>query len=141
MIKVTQLQRDNAISAKEMWLTVPEANVSPGLSDWSNRYAGDEVPDCGTQACFGGWCAWWPAFQAQGLKASGLGSPIFEDDGHSKTSCDVSKTLFGHSYMFVTKSHDYLVYKDRAVFKNATDWQIVMNRIEHLIESSIVTKD
>ena len=58
MIKVTQLQRDNALDAlNNMWPSVPPENVVDRLCTWRLDEFGTQ-PDCGTAACFGGWCAW-----------------------------------------------------------------------------------
>jgi hypothetical protein len=66
MIKVTAQQRANAIEARDvMWPSVPESNVTSGLSLWRDDYRPMEPPTCGTVACFGGWCEWYPPFRMQ----------------------------------------------------------------------------
>ena len=75
MLKVTQKQRDNAIHARDvLWPSVPAASVD--LVSWSSL--GDERDielsdaNCGTLACFGGWCAADPYFKEQGLSLAVL---------------------------------------------------------------------
>jgi hypothetical protein len=66
-IKVTALQRANLIDAmSNMWPSVPEANVIPGLELWrGGEETSRDKPGCGTTACFGGWAEWWPPFREQ----------------------------------------------------------------------------
>ena len=143
MIEVTQLQRDNAISAKEMWLTVPEANVVPRLATW-NYYHDAKIkrpkaPTCKTIACFGGWCAWWPAFQAQGIKADPVGMPVI----HENEDQSVCFTLFGVYRLFISRGRaeadESFKSRSKQEYEEASDWKIIMNRIDYLIQNTVVT--
>lgn len=132
LIPVTQLQRDNILSAKEMWFTVPPKNVDPGLSNW-NSNNDNSPPDCNTICCFGGWCAWWPAFMAQGVTVSAGGRP----DTRSTATIFADYALFGERYMFNPRgSHpaDLKTYT-----RKHSDWDVVMKRINWLIRNSEVT--
>ena len=148
MIKVTQLQRNNALSAKKMWNSVPEAKVMPGLNGWNSlsvREDGDGeddkemTPDCNTICCFGGWCAYWPEFRAQGVIAVWGGMPAFE----GLYAGEVDKVLFGCDDLFAIRgegdAEKLLEEKDQDAYDEASDWQIVMNRINWLIKNSVVT--
>ena len=135
-IKVTQQQRDNQLSAREMWLTVPEINVTPQLMRFreldprqteDNRHL---APDCGTVACFGGWCAWWPPFRAQGVYTDVEGIPRI------KGRWSVSEALFG-IFVFGTR-YKNLPSKPYPPYPVESDWQIVMNRIDWMLANTWV---
>ena len=135
MIKVSKLQRSNILSAKKMWNSVPEANVMPYLLNW--RSFSDEhknlSPTCNTIACFGGWCAYWPKFQAQGLYGGNGGGPVFYGND---SMYETSAHLFGCSNMFVSRGFNN---SDMGSDPATSDWQVVMDRIDHLIQNSTVT--
>ena len=138
MITITQLQRDNLLEAKKMWLTVPEANVSYRLSAWRISPDKNSAPDCNTISCFGGWCAWYPAFRDQGLKASIVGGPEFATRTSDViASYDASYRLFGLYEMFVSRG----AVRNRGIFCSETeagsDWQIVMNRIDSALANTV----
>jgi hypothetical protein len=129
MIKVTQQQKLNQLSAKEMWLTVPTENVSWNLGDWreDNHFNyKNSPPSCGTIACFGGWCAWWPYFRAQGVGSNNRGVP---DNG---TSLSVPGDLFGCGFLGET------AFYSRHPSEKGTDWQVVMTRINRMLKNSEV---
>ncbi len=96
-IKVTQKQRDNLLEALHvMWPSVPEANVAEELADWREDHK-NTAPDCNTVACFGGWCAWWPSFRAQGVRSGDAGYPTVFG------SSSASDALFGFPALFAVK--------------------------------------
>lgn len=108
---ITRRQRANLRSALRMWATVPEENVLADLARWRGwPRAGEperfERPDCGTRACFGGWCAWWPEFRAQGVKTDSDGMPIIPHRDAGLSS--VSTHLFGVSWLFFSRTADSL---------------------------------
>ena len=147
MIEVTQLQRDNAISAKEMWNSVPEKNVMPDLDTWRHFTMGESVvPTCNTIACFGGWCAVWPPFQDQGVQPSRFGSPtIYNNNNNQREAYGVDTMLFGVGGLFAGRGGHLIDnasrYKDSKAYKKISDWQIVMNRIDDLILNSVIIQD
>ena len=132
-IKVTAQQRTNAISAKEMWNSVPEKNVSTNLSSWREDRKSRTQPDCNSIACFGGWCAWWPAFQAQGVSVTTGGAPFMK----SSSEAYVDQELFGEPGMFNPRRH-HTADKNKNLSK-WSDWEVVMNRLDWLIKNSVVT--
>lgn len=72
MLKVTKLQRENALHFLKMWATVPPASVTPDLRTWRSIGGAcakdlEEMHECGALACAGGWAAADPYFQKQGL--------------------------------------------------------------------------
>lgn len=137
MKKVTALQMTNILDVRVMWLTVPERNVYPNLSYWRKHFelGGRETglataPSCNTIACFGGWCAWWPAFMAQGVRAGLNGSPSIP------RRMDSSPVLFGHHKMFAPRG---CLHKEGGRKNDdKSDWQIVMDRINWMIANSEV---
>ena len=131
MIRVTKQQRANAIEARDvMWPSVPPENVEPALAAW--RRHGSGKPSCGTVACFGGWCAWWPGFRAQGVRADELGAPTF---GNSAMPSEASCQLFGLSEMFRSRGGSGI---DRQASYELTDHELVTHRLNWLIENSEV---
>jgi hypothetical protein len=133
MIRVTKQQRANAIEARDvMWPSVPPENVMPDLGAWRAIKCGRGRPTCGAVACFGGWCAWWPGFRAQGVQADGKGMPTLP--GMSWAS-NVSKELFGHSEMFMARGSATI---DRHAPYELTDHELVTHRLNWLIANSKV---
>lgn len=132
-IQVTAQQRANAIEARDvMWPSVPEANVSPGLYWWRDGIGAHKKPDCGTVACFGGCCAWWPSFRRQGVVADPCGAAVVgSSDGKLRPFAD--KHLFGDDHVFdPRRSHP----ADHGF--NGTDRALVLNRLNWLTENSEV---
>jgi hypothetical protein len=77
------------------WAKVPEENVVRDLNSWT----------CGTQACFGGWVAQQPYFQAQGVRVFDPRSKVDRYpalDGIATVS-GVSYELFGYRELFHTR--------------------------------------
>ena len=149
MIEVSKRQRANAIEAKAMWLTIPEDRVVPGLDKWQRKtYKKDQngIKQCKTLACFGGWCAVHPAFEAQGIRLSSSGiGPVYDGPETFKDGIqifDVDQILFGMEYMFVARGiHDaeyFAELQDSEAYEARSDWQIVMDRIDWLIENTVV---
>ena len=143
MIHISQLQRDNILSAKKMWNSVPERNVVPHLATWNyvpnSRAKRLKAPTCKTVACFGGWCAWWPTFMAQGIKANPEGAPVIDGDEDRS----VSQKLFGFPGLFIRRGRADadLEFQDKYIhdYLESSDWKIVMNRIDHMLKNSVVT--
>ena len=133
-IKVTAQQRANAIEARDvMWPSVPSENVATWLVSWRTDST-HEVPTCGTVACFGGWCAWWPSFQAQGVQAcEHTGAPkLF---GKSCSHRDASNELFGtEDMLFPRGTHT------ADIGFSGTDHMLVTTRLNWLIKNSVVVE-
>jgi hypothetical protein len=124
--KFTPQQIDNIREAIKMWETVPPENVYPELGDWRDGLAGglSRRPTCKTVACFGGWCAHWPKFRAQGLRADyWLGAPKLRN---TKEPFEVADIIFGDAGLFNTRSSSERL-------SDATDHAIVMNRLKKLL--------
>ena len=145
-IRVSQVQRENLLIARAMWLKIQKSQVSKDLGTWRSEGFGSEVmndeqPSCGTIACFGGWCAWVPEFMAQGVYASDIGSPDHDSMATFATpngiANSVSLMLFGNSNMFRMRA-DTFTSKHEAYDDSSSDWQIVMNRIDALLEKTVV---
>jgi len=131
-LKVTQQQRDNALEALHvMWPSVPPENVFPDLADWRDGGLTLKAPHCGTAACFGGWCAWWPSFRAQGVHPTYYGAPDMNESG--MLCSEVSQALFGHVGMFAGRGGFPGEWQTKW-----TDHEIVTRRLQWLIENSEV---
>lgn len=133
--KVTSQQRANALFARDvMWPSVPPKNVAPKLAYWARGLNGEKrvpnvrhpirVATCGTIACFGGWCAQNPHFQAQGVYPEFDGSPKNANGWPPQ----VSWVLFGDASLF-----EYRRGKERG-----TSHEIVTKRLDDLIRNSEV---
>jgi hypothetical protein len=118
-----------------MWKTIPPENVSYQLETWrldNNSGQPDVPPTCNTIACFGGWCAWWPAFRQQGVKSFFDGSPSFRVDlDNYDMPYKVSQVLFG----------DRRLFNPRGLFgnektKGLTDHEVVMKRLVALLKEA-----
>lgn len=137
MIKfpVTAQQRANAIEARDvMWPSVPIQNVVKRLGTWREGRTLDAQtpPDCGTVACFGGWCAWWPAYRNQGILADSVGAPVTK---YGDWASAASWQLFGDPTLFSARG---ACHSDRD-FKGS-DHALVTNRLNWLIRNSKVKK-
>lgn len=130
-IVVTAQQRANAIEARDvMWPSVPPENVAPNLSIWRRDKGGPKKrPDCGSVACFGGWCAAWPPFVKQGVRTDISGAPMH---GKEESVWLASAHLFGE-YIFDMRG-DYP--PDREF--TGSDHELVTHRLNWLIENSVV---
>lgn len=130
-IKVTAQQRANALEARDvMWPSVPEANVIEELCNWTEHQS--DKTDCGTVACFGGWCARWPKFQDQGVYVDKRGVPRSNFEGPFA----VSTLLFGDS-LFTARSSGTDSRMGLYGF-DGTDHELVTARLNWLIENSEV---
>jgi len=139
-IQVTAQQRANALDAlNNMWPSVPSKNVHKRLGWWRadthrhgqvnvNVTSGNTKPDCGTVCCFGGWCAWWPAFQAQGVYADKSGYPKIAGVDHN-----TDFVLFGSGSMFSPRD-----YHDADEGFKGSDHKLVTRRLKWLIKNSEV---
>lgn len=122
-VKVTATQYDNLKTALyEMWPSVPEKNVYPGLEFWTSEE--NRQPDCKTLACFGGWCAVWPTFVNQGVLLAPTGAPLM---GYLWGS-DVSKKLFGHTRLFDTMGYP----------ETGNPHSVVLKRLQVALENSVI---
>lgn len=128
-IQVTAQQRANAIEALTvMWPSVPPDNVYPRLRHFGNSdQLLPERPDCGTVACFGGWCAFWPGFVSQGMEIR-YGLPLFDGEGGT----GAGSALFGASLF---RQRDHL---DCDTGFKGTDHALVTRRLNWLIKNSVV---
>jgi hypothetical protein len=137
-IKVTRLQRDNALYAlNDFWPSVHPDKVDANLEHW--RQEPDEAglltswiddmgrpPQCGTMACFGGWVEWCQHFRAQLGLAPDKGEMDFDD----------LLDLFGVDLMTgMTAARGGC--KADAGFEGS-DHELVSNRLNWLIENSEV---
>jgi len=135
-IQVTAQQRANALDAlNNMWPSVPAKNVVRGLKVWRGGREKDKAtqPSCGSVACFGGWCAWWPNFKAQGLQVDDRGMPYVP--GAERSAAVV---LFGHFGLFYARGNGYQREEMDRGFVRGTDHQLVTHRLKWLIENSEV---
>lgn len=133
MIIQTQQQRDNTLDAlNNMWPSVPEENVALRLSFWRESRSRAKKPDCNTIACFGGWCAVWPAFQTQGVSVHpAYGSPT--TPGNIYFPHEVAKALFGDVSIF--NSRGLHLADDNFT---GSDHALVTNRLKELLNNSKV---
>lgn len=124
-IKVTAQQRANAIEARDvMWPSVPPENVALDLREWRKEDLWSQPPNCGSVACFGGWCGWWPSF--------------FEQAGE-RTNWNALEKLFHPRFDDVHSS----IFELRGTFPSddsfqGTDHELVTHRLNWLIENSEV---
>jgi hypothetical protein len=130
MIYVTQQQRDNALEALNvMWPSVPPRSVDLGKwRDEDSPRLRNKPPTCGSIACFGGWCAWWPSFRAQGVRTSSYGAPKMKGSPEWSGADDASSFLFGDRFLFTARRGG----------EDGTDHEIVTNRLKKLIANSKV---
>lgn len=126
----TPQQRANTLEALNvMWPSVPPKNVYRQLADFreGNRRT---APDCGTVACFGGWCAWWPSFVDQGIKVGCGGKPVIAG---FDWAADASKHLFSYPQMFAGRDGHPA---DKRF--TGTDHELVTHRLQWLLDNSEV---
>lgn len=127
-ITVTRLQRANALDAlHNMWPSVPPKNVIKRLSWWT-QFPSKAQADCGTVACFGGWCAHWPNFKAQGVSVGVNGAPVMQNINN------VSEKLFGNRILFMQR----LISEEIGKLATLTDHELVSHRLRELIKNSTV---
>jgi hypothetical protein len=125
----TPQQRANTLEALNvMWPSVPPANVYKALLDWRGGTEPTfEPPTCGSVACFGGWCEWWPPFRKQlrlepnhGGMGWREGRALFHDIG---TGFEIFDVRGGHPADFEFKG---------------TDHELVTHRLQWLLDNSEV---
>lgn len=129
----TPQQRANTLDALNvMWPSVPPDNVYRNLDAWRNGPPGNgrDLPTCRTVACFGGWCAHWPAFREQGVLPDVDGAPTMSG---SPWACDAGGTLFGCDRMFVYRG----LFPSDNDFRGS-DHEIVTRRLQWLLANSEV---
>lgn len=131
-IKVTQLQRNNALEALYIMMpTIPPEDIAPNLVYWRKKSFIGGV-GCGTPACFGGFCAVYPLFYEQGVREYINGMPT--DTRQIKQGDDIAEMLFGCDSMFNLRGYcgfDYISVKQ-------SDHALICNRLEQLIKESVV---
>lgn len=146
-IKVTAQQRANAIEARDvMWPSVPPENVYQELANWNadtdaSGARARKIATCGTVACFGGWCAYWPPFQAQGVRLDLFtGAPQVRPRSNSDLIPiqSASKYLFGVAGLFAVRDHGDMV--DHKAPVGVSDHELVTHRLNWLIKNSVVVK-
>ena len=148
MIEQTPRQRANTLEALNvMWPSVPPENVAERLAFYRDRQAlgrRDSPPDCGTVACFGGWCAWWPTFRAQGVFAGDTGSPQTKQSIRTdRGAFVVSEFLFGYSEMFTAAGFHPADPKRNwkgVMPRGVSDHEIVTRRLKWVLENSRVVR-
>lgn len=115
----TEQQMKNLREALVWWQTVPEANVATNLRSYTE--GNHNRTDCGTVACFGGWCARWPGLVAQGLRLDSLGCPA----GNAPQQAE---TLFGDADMWRARSShradQHFQGSDHALVTNRIRWAL-----------------
>jgi hypothetical protein len=131
----------NLLIARAMMQRIDPDQVN--LNDWRDpasvemragvQYEWDE-PTCGTIACFGGWCAWEPAFRELGVRSNHHGAPVI-DEGCARSGLDVAQYLFGDEAMFCPAMRGDIWpgvedYGTTLGVPRVPDHQIVLNRIE-----------
>lgn len=125
----TPQQRANTLEAiNVMWPSVPPENVARRLGGWKVGSNG-EPPSCGTIACFGGWCAWWPPFVDQGVSADSWGRPRFGET----VEYPVARVLFGAQFLFRWRGGCVI---DEGF--TGTDHELVTHRLQWLLDNSEV---
>ena len=116
----TPQQRANTLEALNvMWPGVDPAEVAPDLGRWR----------CGTTACFGGWCAVWPAFKDQGMSAGVDGTPML--NGEYDICAD--GVLFGDASIWCSRGQH-----DADINFEHTDHEAVTHRLQWLLDNSEV---
>lgn len=138
-IRVTPQQRANARFARDvMWPSIPPENVAPKLGFWAKRLNGRRlvphiahpvrIATCGTIACFGGWVAQNPYFQAQGVRPSDDGLPMMTTGTATHYGSGVAFMLFGDAFLFEYANDPGPAH------------QIVTERLDELIKGSVIDR-
>lgn len=134
-LKITKQHHANIVDAlTNMLPSIPEANIIPRLEEW-RRDPGPKTqwnifpPTCGTLACFGGWCLWWPRFRKQGLSVGYAGGPIVPYE-----MVTAAEKLFGDPDIFNRRGM-HRADRHRA---HLTDHAIIVNRLQWLLNNSEV---
>lgn len=139
-IAVIKFWISNLKVARARWLTIPPANVYPDLSGWNAaKHPVDYVPTCGSVACFGGWVALMPEFNALGVYPdTGNGAPLIDftgpngEDVHPLLLClhnyyGEATAIFGRRDIFAMVSMlEVATYGDRP----GSTHRIVLARID-----------
>lgn len=128
-----------------MWPSVKPEQVSQNLGLWRSKKCGDEEeeidsveaytipPACGTMACFGGHCAWWPAFRAQGVQVGTWGQPKLRATSElcpGGGAGVAAELLFGDELMFKTRwSHPADPAPGSEDDETISDHELVANRL------------
>lgn len=142
---ITRQQLHNLLEARDvMWPSVPGGNVLPQLGAWRNDSVivdrTNEPPTCGTMACFGGWCAWWPTFRKQGVRSDRTGAPYVERRGGLLPN-GVAQYLFGYEWLFSARG---FAYADIGILKRRGerigDHELVTRRLNYAITNAVVRR-
>lgn len=123
MSKIVQTaqQRANTLEALNvMWPSIRPVEVTKKLEGWR----------CGSTACFGGWCAVWPKFQAQGLSPGAEGIPMLD----GAINVDADDVLFGDRNLFNSRD----CHPADEDCDDETDHELVTHRLQWLLENSEV---
>lgn len=147
MILQTPQQRANTLyTLNVMWPKIPKDRIVYDLNDWVDRdVGGDPMPEvgadpqCGSPACFGGWCTRDPFFAAQGLRRDSDGVPQLQ--GREGMGC--AFILFGDREVFAPLGSNHA---DQQVLDENPDMDrpehaVVENRLRWLLANSEVVAE
>lgn len=116
-------QIENHLVAQAMMMDIPDKHIVQDLWAWVLKLSAsgviieDPTPhelgqfECGSAACFGGWCAIHPHFIAQGVRRGPDGAPYHQDMG-------AADHLFGSS-----------LFLSRKGWEKGSDKAIIMERL------------
>lgn len=139
-LRVTAQQRHNAKAAlHDMWPSIPSKNIS---LRWYLTAGVPNEPSTDTVACFGTWCAMWPAFAAQGLRVAARpsvptlhGMPLLKGASSKRLSWQsasrVCRMLFGCDDLFAPRACGDAEY-------GMSDKRAVASRLRALLKNSTV---
>lgn len=126
-IQITHQQYQNVCEARHvMWPSIKPSKVK--LDGWHS--------DCGTFACFGGFCTTWPAFRHQGLDADSAGCPVIGNVfGKLYRGTHVAVPLFGFRELFESRGD---CISDQALDDKVSDYDMVTARLDWLLAHCVV---
>ncbi len=146
LIKQTPQQRANTLYAlNEMWPSIPKTKVARDLGDWVDESGGEMFPEagaeieCGSPACFGGWCARMPFFKEQGVRFDLYNRPtLITADGIYHTGLDSAEGLFGDWCLFHTAGDHPSDPDEDGEPEEGFEHELVMDRLRWLLANSEV---
>jgi hypothetical protein len=121
--QTTDEQIENCLVAIAMIRELPPRRFTHRLGAWSSTLMRDEGPDhCGSAACFGGWVAVHPHFQAKGVFPDP--EEGFPRIAYSMNTTGLARALFGNEGMF----------QPATGFEVGKEKQVVLQRIEGALD-------